>query len=342
MATIVIELTNRCNLRCRHCSEQRHSSGSDLKMDVIEKILENAGDYGFDHLSFTGGEPTLHPQFEEILRIVYRHEYDFSFVSNGWNFSGIYEKIVPYQDRLAGITFSLDGATENVHDALRGKESYLRVMKAISICVVKKFPFTINTVITPQNYMELGEIANVVSALGAGGLRFGHLISNPHNALQNLDLSPIERKKTDTVIQKIQKSSLMPIAIAPGYYTASLFPCNPLNMKEMNIDLVGNVTKCCHLSGYGEDAGKEDVIGDLSDISFSEAYERLAQGNRKFREDKAEHKLSGNFKDTDNFSCWYCLNYFNKLGWLLNFNDNPWSDLVWQRFNKEEKINERA
>ena len=40
MARLVIELTNRCNLRCRHCFEERHAGTGDLSLEIIKKVLE--------------------------------------------------------------------------------------------------------------------------------------------------------------------------------------------------------------------------------------------------------------------------------------------------------------
>lgn len=64
----------------------------------------------------------------------------------------------------------------------------------------------------------------------------------------------------------------MPIVMAPGYYTSNLFPCTPLQMQQFNVDWRGNVTMCCQLSGYGDSMGKEDILGNLDGMSFSEAY----------------------------------------------------------------------
>ena len=54
MARLVIELTNRCNLRCQHCFEERHAATGDLSLEVIEKVLREGKSCGIDHLAFTG------------------------------------------------------------------------------------------------------------------------------------------------------------------------------------------------------------------------------------------------------------------------------------------------
>jgi MoaA/NifB/PqqE/SkfB family radical SAM enzyme len=90
MARIVIELTNRCNLRCQHCFAERHAATGDLPLAIIAKVLRQGRACGIDHLAFTGGEPTIHHQFPEILRRVCAEGYTFSLVSNGMTFPQIY------------------------------------------------------------------------------------------------------------------------------------------------------------------------------------------------------------------------------------------------------------
>jgi hypothetical protein len=75
--------------------------------------------------------------------------------------------------------------------------------------------------------------------------------------------------------------------------------------------------------------GNEDIIGNLGEMTFSEAYERLVEENRKFHREKLEHHAGNNFKDSDYFPCWYCENYFKKVDWLRKFPKNPWSSRAW-------------
>ncbi|TLD42025.1 MAG: radical SAM domain protein [Candidatus Jettenia ecosi] len=328
---MLIELTNRCNLSCHHCLDRRHSGDGDLKIEIFERILQNARKHGFDYISFTGGEPTLHPGFTEMLTMVSEAGYNFGFVTNGWNFTRIYEKLLPHSNKLTGITFSLDGAREETHDRLRGRDSYRRMMQAVSICVVKDVPFTFNTVITSYNRGELKEMAGLAAKLGSRGLRFGHLISHPRTETEYLGLSPAERKETEAIIWQLQNTLHMPIVMASGYYTTDLFPCAPLKMQEISVNWRGNITACCNLSGHGEDVGNDDIIGNLHEMRFSEAYGRLVQANRKFQKDKHTLYNNGKFKDSDYFPCWYCLNYFRKVDWLSYYPENPWSSLVWTK-----------
>lgn len=333
MAKIVIELTNRCNLNCQHCFSGRHGGRDDLPLAVLDCVLAEAEAYGFDQLSFTGGDPTVHRHFFEVVRRTSAAGYRFGLNTNGWNFASIYAELLPYRNQLEMIVFSLDGATAATHDRLRGRGSYRRVLQAMSICMVEELPFAINMVVTAHNRHEIALMADLAPRLGSHGLRFGHLLPTPLTTAQGFDLSPWERKIVEAEIWHLRVKCPIPIAMAPGHHTTNLFPCTPLHLQEMNIDCHGNLTKCCHLSGHSESPsdgmGQGDVVGNLQEISFGAAYARLVAENEAFHQAKLARLQSNAFADTDFFPCWYCSNHYKKVDWLRRQSDHSWSTLVW-------------
>ena len=336
MGKIVIELTNRCNLSCQHCFSGRHGGSDDLPLEVLQEILDNARDNGFDHLCFTGGDPTVHPQFPEVIRRTHAAGYKFSFNTNGWNFPITYPKLLPYVDRLSVVTFSVDGATEATHDKQRGEGSYRRVLKAISICMIEGIPFTINMVITGQNRHEIDEMGLVATQLGARGLRFSHLMHSPITTLKGFDLTADQRKLVEAEVWNLRNKYPIRIDMGPGYFTTSLFPCAALALLEINVDSQGNLTKCCHLSGHGDDAGKGDIGGNLAEMGFAEAFRRITEENQEFHQAKMEHLGSDQFQDTDFFPCWFCSLYYDKLGWLKKLKRHSWNPAMWDQLKPKE------
>ena len=151
---IVIELTNRCNLNCQHCFTGRHGGKDDLPLTILETVLAEACDRGFDDITYTGGDPTLHRQFSQVLSLTADAGYRFGFVTNGWNFATVYPMLRQYRDRLESITFSLDRATAETHDRLRGAGSYRRVLQAMSISVAKR-SLRQHMVVTSKNRHQL-------------------------------------------------------------------------------------------------------------------------------------------------------------------------------------------
>jgi MoaA/NifB/PqqE/SkfB family radical SAM enzyme len=314
MARLVIELTNRCNLRCLHCFTERHAATGDLPLAIVDKVLREGKDCDIDHLAFTGGEPTIHHQFTGIIRRVCETEYTFSLVSNGTNFRRIVPLLQRYRHRFAGVTFSLDGAREATHDRLRGAGSYRRMMRAASLCVFKDFPFTLNMVLTAQNRGEVAEMIGLATRLGSQGIRFGHLMPTSDTAVRGLDLAPQERREVETEIWRLQKSAQVPVSMAPGYFSAApFFPCGPLELEEYNLDYRGNLTLCCQLSGLSGANQGTDVMGNLHDMSLTEACERFRRRVATYLADKQERVSRGEFNELDHFPCWYCVKYLGKV-----------------------------
>ena len=297
-------------------------------------MLREGKSCGIDHLSFTGGEPTLHRQFREIICRVCETGYAFSFVSNGVNFPRIYSLLIQCRKSFKGVTFSLDGAREETHDRLRGKGSYRRVMQATSICVFKEIPFTLNMVLTAQNRNEVGEMVWLAERLGSGGVRFGHLMLTAETAFGALNLSPHERRAVEAEIWRLRKSAPIPVGIASGYYSQSpFFPCGPLELKEFNLDYKGNLTLCCHLSGYSGVNSGTDVMGNLHEVTLAEACERFRQRVAKYLADKQDRVSRGEFSDLDHFPCWYCVKYLDKVPRLENVSQHsfgPEAAEVWR------------
>jgi MoaA/NifB/PqqE/SkfB family radical SAM enzyme len=326
VARIVIELTNRCNLRCQHCFAERHAATGDLPLAVVETVLREGKQCGIEHVAFTGGEPTLHRQFATIIERVGTAGYTWSMVSNGVNFLQIYPLLLRSRPWWKGVTFSLDGAREETHDRLRGTGSYRRVMRATSICVVKDLPFTFNMVLTAQNRGEVAAMVELAERLGSRGVRFGHLMPTPETAVRQLDLSPHERREVETDIWRLQKQARVPVGMGPGYFSESpFFSCAPLALQEVNLDYRGNLTLCCQLSGYSGDTARADLIGNLQELSLTEAWARFGQRVAQYLADKRARVQHGAFTELDHFPCWYCVQYLDKVPWLKNMPQHPWA-----------------
>ena len=326
MPRLLIELTNRCNLRCGHCFQDRHAGTGDLSFAVLEKVLREGKSCGIDQLSFTGGEPTVHRRFAEIVEQVADAGYQFSFVSNGATFQHVYPLLLKHRARFAGVTFSLDGAREATHDQLRGQGSYRQVMRAASICVARELPFTLNMVLTHHNRHEMANMVRLAEALGSAGVRFGHLMPTQHTTVQGLELTPAERRQAESAIWQMKQSARIPVGMAPGYFSDEpLFPCGPLELEEYNLDYHGNLTLCCQLSGNSGPNEATDIIADLNVVSLSVACERFHSRVATYLADKRDKIRSGTLTELDHFPCWYCLKYLGKTRWLGKFPDHAWN-----------------
>lgn len=313
MTSCTVELTNRCNLRCGHCYSERHAATGDLPVEILQRLITEGRDNGLRHIAFTGGEPTLHRRFADIVACVDEAGYTFSLVSNGSTFPKL-ASVLSARRGFTGITFSLDGATEPTHDELRGAGSYRRVMRAAAACVARGVTFTFNMVITARNLHEVEQLVTTAQALGAAGVRFGELMFDPRAQEGDLDLSAAERRGIESRIREIAESAAIRVGIAPGHYSASpYFPCAPLELDEFNVDYQGNVTLCCHLSGHSGPQPDADKVGNLAEVSLADALGELRRRVHTYKQDKRAAVENGLFDDLDHFPCWYCVKYLGKV-----------------------------
>ncbi len=65
-ASVVIEVTGRCNLRCRHCTGAS-ARRAHVPLATVKKIIDDARHNKVTAIRFTGGEPLLHPELADML-----------------------------------------------------------------------------------------------------------------------------------------------------------------------------------------------------------------------------------------------------------------------------------
>jgi MoaA/NifB/PqqE/SkfB family radical SAM enzyme len=290
--------------RCQHCFDERHAATGDLPLAILDKVLREGKGCGIAQLALTGGEPTLHRPFAEIIRGVCAAEDPFSLVSNGLNFPHISPLLRHARPWCTGITFSLDGAREATHDRLRGPGSYRQVMRAASLCVMTELPFALNMLLTAQNYSEMPEMVALAARLGSQGVRFGYLMPTPETALRGLDLTPHKRREVETVIWRLQPQEPLPVGMAPGYFsTTPFFPCAPLEREELNLDYRGNLTLCCQLSGHSGINAGTDVLGNLHHMRLAGAVGRFHQRVATYLADKQARVAQGALSELEYFPC---------------------------------------
>jgi hypothetical protein len=75
---IELNLTNYCNLKCKNCCSSCFLAPSSnfMSLEIIERFVEEAIElrWKFDRIKMYGGEPTLHPYFSEVVRLLNRYK----------------------------------------------------------------------------------------------------------------------------------------------------------------------------------------------------------------------------------------------------------------------------
>lgn len=130
---IIAYVTARCNLRCEHCFYKETldaPSSGELPLDVFDKTTKDIGPVLW--FSLGGGEPFVRKDLAQLIEVVQTNcrPKVFSFPTNGWYTEQTFETSLRVLQKMESgnliLFFSLDGPKE-IHDAIRGKDSFDRV-----------------------------------------------------------------------------------------------------------------------------------------------------------------------------------------------------------------------
>ena len=162
------ELTYACNLSCVHClSSSGRRDPRELSTAECQAVIDELERMQVFYVNIGGGEPTVRPDFWDLVDYATQHHVGVKFSTNG-------VKITPeVAARLAGsdyvdVQISLDGATADVNDAVRGPGSYATALRAMTNLAAAGFRgFKISVVVTRQNVSQLDEFKAIADRFGA-------------------------------------------------------------------------------------------------------------------------------------------------------------------------------
>lgn len=177
---LMVEVTERCNLRCRHCY-LGEAAGRDLDPDVLQRLLDDFDDLGGLRLMITGGEPLLYPYFHRLNRALAGRTFRPVLITNGT----LMDKDLLRSLNFREIQFSLDGLEEG-HDSLRGKGSFRRTMEGLREALTSGIEVSVATVIYRENLHEVAGLGKLLNDLGVSSwtleypVTMGRMAANPH------------------------------------------------------------------------------------------------------------------------------------------------------------------
>lgn len=155
--SIMIKLTNRCNLNCTFCS-QGDAKNVDIDFETVKKVLEEAKRYGVCEVAYSGGEPLLYPEFKKVIDLGKSLGLYQVLVTNGVNIDKYFDDILTKVDNI-GI--SLHG-NEEIHDeVVVGKGTYQKVKANIErLNQYENGPIiTLNFTISERNVNAIDDVA---------------------------------------------------------------------------------------------------------------------------------------------------------------------------------------
>ena len=171
-------ITNFCNLRCRHCYQEDFSKSHDLDWSGLKKVADSflATLKEWDRaasIHLTGGEPLLKQELFLLLDHLDQQPgvQELGIISNGLLFDkAVIQKLSSYS-KLKKIKISLDGADAEIHDSLRRRGAFEKVMQTLSLIQEEgEFEIILMFTLMKRNYRSLPPLLHLCQDLGIDGL----------------------------------------------------------------------------------------------------------------------------------------------------------------------------
>jgi len=123
-------LTNRCNLRCKHCYMFAGTPlANELQTNEILTLLKEFRQYGGCNLILSGGEITERSDLREIITTANELHLKTTLLTNGTNWS---DDLVEYIfDKVAEVQVSIDGYNEESNSKIRGVGQFQRALDTV-------------------------------------------------------------------------------------------------------------------------------------------------------------------------------------------------------------------
>ena len=161
---LFFEITNRCNLHCRHCGSNCSTNGQSLTLENIEAALKSVS-HEKPMICVIGGEPLLHPEFFEIAGCVRSMGFSWGITTN----ATLIDEAAASKLRMAGmgtVSISLDGM-EQSHDSLRQqKGAWRRAIRGLKCLQNEGFEPQVTTVVHQGDFDELEPLYDLLCEMG--------------------------------------------------------------------------------------------------------------------------------------------------------------------------------
>ena len=193
-------LTERCNLKCLHCYENSDPTTElplkDL-LAIVDKMEEALTKWGrLGTMSLTGGEPflrgdDLHAVMERLDSsecVVY-----YDILSNGSFITESEAKSLASHPNLRRVQVSLEGASAERNDEIRGRGSFEGTLRAIHNLKAEDIDVAVMMTITRKNRDQVRPMIDMLGKEGVATIALERLVPEGRGAeLSELVLNPEE------------------------------------------------------------------------------------------------------------------------------------------------------
>ncbi|WDV47817.1 radical SAM protein [Clostridiaceae bacterium M8S5] len=277
---LAIELTDVCNLACKHCYREAGYSGKFIDFESLKTTILQLKDKGLKLVEVTGGEPTLHPQFNEIVQFLCDNLSLVAILTNGTNITGEMMKVFKKNKNKLMFNISLDSSSPVFHDKFRGKkgawETTVNALKDISaIPAMTRIAMSV----TPENMFDIENTIKVAQENGAKSVAWE--VSNTNGRGSSISWGRVSKNNYNNFVRQSK-------ALQIKYHEMITFippKCTRLMQQGRDncgagwrtyaLDPYGNLRACVNANNAMFNLG--NVFSEGSDVFESEIMLELAK-----------------------------------------------------------------
>jgi radical SAM protein with 4Fe4S-binding SPASM domain len=167
-----LELTLRCNLRCKHCYNfdretplPQDQVAKELTPPEILQLIDDLAAEGGLEISFSGGEALVHPHLEDFVRHARSKDFAVRVKSNGMLLGDRAQRLS--DAGVYAVDVSVYGASAATHEALTARPgSFELTLKGVRAAVAAGLRVSLSFCITRGNTHEIPRMVELATELG--------------------------------------------------------------------------------------------------------------------------------------------------------------------------------
>lgn len=156
----LLQITERCNLHCAHCFVSAGNCGETMSVEIIRNVvIPRLKDCRVVSVTLTGGEPFVHPEIIEIVRLLRYADIRVGICTNGTFISQVSMEMLAKIGNVH-LNVSLDGFRPESHGKFRGdRTSFVKTIETIRH--LSRYRLLQGLLVTPNNLAEISEYAEL-------------------------------------------------------------------------------------------------------------------------------------------------------------------------------------
>jgi len=256
LTSLYLYLSDRCNLRCRHCwvAPHAHEEGDEQAIDlaVLMRAIAAAKELGLGTVKLTGGEPFLRKDIVELMRFLHGEGLSIDIESNGTMIDRDMARIVK-ECEVRQVSVSLDSSQAAQHDKLRGIEGcHGKSLAALHYLRAEKISTQVIMSLYEENIPEIEALAALCDDLEVPSFKINPVMPTGRG-------EKVFQSRENVDIEELIKIDRWIEADLGSKYKTEIYFCMPIGLKSLSA-VTGNSLYECHIL---------NILGILADGTIS-------------------------------------------------------------------------